>query len=335
MQYPLVSCMVTCYNQARFVTECLEAVKAQNYPNLELIVNDDASQDDSVAVIEEWLGKNGIPHLFLKSATNQGICRSVNNVLRRTHGKYISGIAADDVWLPGKLRTQVEMLEALPPKVGVVYSDALQMDQQGRLLPLRFMEADGRSFGSGVVPQGNIHLALWQGNNFIAPMTTLTRRECFDRVGLYDESLFAEDWDMWLRLSRHYEFAYSPEVSAKYRVVGTSATRLSFGRLVDDMCRVCLKHLASGELEPAARRAASMKLYALASCSSYQQSRRHKHNLLQALRYRPCAGSLARCLLAWCNLGPTTLDRISAVLGRSASQPNRRTESPQPTTPAN
>ena len=64
MRYPLVTAIVLCYNHARFVVECLESVKAQNYPNLELIVNDDASRDDSAAVIQAWLSKNNIPHRF-------------------------------------------------------------------------------------------------------------------------------------------------------------------------------------------------------------------------------------------------------------------------------
>ena len=113
MQYPLVSAIVLNYNHARFVIDCLDTVKAQDYPNLEIIVNDDASKDDSVALIEAWLAKTNIPHQFIKNKTNQGVCRSLNNTLKIARGKYVSGIAADDVWLPGKLRTKVEMLENL------------------------------------------------------------------------------------------------------------------------------------------------------------------------------------------------------------------------------
>src|SRR5215475_6675966 len=92
--WPLVTAIVLCYNQARFAVECLEAIKAQDYPNLELIINDDASKDDSVAVIERWLAKNpSIPNTFIKSKVNLGICRSLNNAYRLAKGKYIAGIA--------------------------------------------------------------------------------------------------------------------------------------------------------------------------------------------------------------------------------------------------
>ncbi len=312
--WPLVSAVVLCYNQARFAVECLEAIKAQDYPNLELIINDDASKDDSVAVIERWLSENSsIPHTFIASKQNLGICRSLNNAYRQAKGKYISGIAADDAWMPGKLRSQVAKMEKLPAKVGLLYSDAIQMDEQGNELPLKFYEASGRNLHFAKMPEGDVQVALWQAN-FIAPMTTLIRRECFDRVGLYDETLFAEDWDMWLRISRHYEFVFSPEISAKYRMVGTSASNGQFARLLDDMCRTCVKHLRTGELKGEVRRAAGARLHSLATNSFQQKSRRHKQNLLQALKYYPSGGALARCMLAWSGFDNGKFERMRGLV---------------------
>jgi glycosyltransferase involved in cell wall biosynthesis len=316
MSYPLVSAIVLCYNQARFVVECLEAVKAQNYPNLELIINDDASVDDSVAVIDGWLAKNNISHHFLKSKTNQGICRSLNNSLKIARGKYVSGIAADDVWLPGKLHAEVELLEGLPNRVGVVYSDALQMDENGKLLPEKFIQAH-RHFDA--MPTGNLHKILWEGN-FIPAMATMTRRECFDRVGLYDVDLFFEDWDIWLRIARFYEFAYSEQISAKYRLVRTSMVRSQWSRLVDAMCQVCIKHLKSGQLNSEIKQIAAAKLRALSTISFEQKSAHHKKNLLQAMKYSPTFGILARCLLAWCGVRAEGFERMRSVFcGKKSS----------------
>jgi glycosyltransferase involved in cell wall biosynthesis len=317
MEYPLVSAIVLSYNQARFVTECLEAVKAQHYPNLEVIINDDASRDDSVAVIEKWLQRCNIPHRFLRSKTNLGICRSLNNALAVAQGKYISGIAADDAWLPNKLQHQVALMERAPEKVGVVYSDALLMDEESNLLPQTFLQTSGRTSGFSTMPQGDIHRELWQ-SNFVGPLTTLVRHECYRRVGLFDEKLFSEDWDMWLRISRCYHFIYSPEASAKYRLVKTSASSGQFPRLVDDMCQTCLKHLKSGQLPPDAWQEATRKLNNVASSSFNQRSPRHKYNLLQALRYRPTAGIMARLLLSYCGLGGEDFERLRSLCGRGA-----------------
>lgn len=257
MSRPLVSAIVLCYNQAPFVVECLEGVKSQNFPSLELIVHDDASRDDSVAVIQSWLSKSNIPHRFLRQSTNQGLCRSINYALSQAAGKYVSAVAADDIWLPDKLLTQVEIMEQLPDKVGVLYSDALQVDEKGNLLPKRFIEAH-RLFTT--MPEGDIHKIMWEGN-FIPAMTTLIRRDCYHQVGPFDETLFYEDWDMWLRISRTFDFVYSPEVSAKYRHVSTSMIRSQRSRILDSTCRMCFKHLAQDNSPPEAKRLALTRVY--------------------------------------------------------------------------
>ena len=311
MPQPLVSAIVLCYNQAKYVVECLEGVKAQDYPNLELIINDDASRDDSAIVIEAWLKRNSIPHRFLRSPTNQGLCRSLNHAIRYSRGKYISGIAADDVWLPGKLRAQVELLERLPARVGVVYSNALQVDESGDPLPQRFIESQ-RQFA--VMPEGNIHQALW-GGNYIPAMTTLVKRACYDQVGLFDEALFYEDWDMWLRISRGFDFAYLDEVTAKYRIVSTSMVQSQPNRVRDAVCQVCWKHLRAGTVNVGTRSAAAHLFYRFAISCYEHKTPRHKRHLVRALRFRPTPGLALRCLCALVGVGPESFARVRRALG--------------------
>jgi len=288
----------------------LESVKAQNYPNLELIVNDDASKDDSASVIQAWLAQSGIPHRFLRNQTNQGLCRSLNNAISQSRGKYTAGIAADDVWLPGKLLTQVERMERLPERCGVLYTDALQMDEQGNLLEGRFIDVYRRFEKK---PEGNISSSLWKGN-FIPAMTTLIRRECYEKVGLYDEALYYEDWDMWLRISRCFEFAYADEVSAKYRIVSTSMMQSQGNRMIDAGCQICLKHLRAANLGHDTRTAAALLCYNYAIASYEHKTLKHKRNLLQALRFRPTPGLALRCLLAVCGVGSERFARLRSLL---------------------
>jgi glycosyltransferase involved in cell wall biosynthesis len=313
-EWPLVSAVMLCYNQARFAVECLEGIKAQKYPNLELIVADDASGDESAAVIQSWLSRNpDLPHRFLRNRVNQGMCRTLNSALARCNGKYFSGIAADDVWLPGKLCGQVALIERLSDKVGVVYGDALRMNPYGTLLPPTFLEDVARHHRFSQMPQGNVQMALWRGN-FIAPMTTLIRRECFNRAGTFDESCFAEDWELWLRISRYYDFVYWPELSAKYRKVATSICNSQQGRLTDDETRTCIKHLRAGYLQGQLKKAAVRKLYNLAICSYEFRSLNHKRNLLTALRYRPTPGIGLRCLFAFAGIGPGHFADVRPIL---------------------
>jgi glycosyltransferase involved in cell wall biosynthesis len=239
---PLVTVIAGCYNHARFLRECLDSILSQSYTNIQLIITDDCSLDGSPALIDSWIRTNGVNCQFLKHEKNLGLCKTVNEALSLARGKYISGVSTDDVWLPGKLQTQVELMEQLPDKVGVIYSDALQMDEEGNLLEQTFIDAHRRF---GVKPTGKLHEHLWEGN-FIPAMTALTRRECFDRVGLYDETLFYEDWDMWLRIARQYEFYYSDAVSAQYRIVSNSMAHGNPDKMLLAGFQMCRKHIEKG-----------------------------------------------------------------------------------------
>lgn len=132
---PLVSAIVVNYNQSHFALETLESIRTQTYPNVELIVVDDCSTDDSVRVISKWLTKHRADATFIRHQKNMGVCRTLNDGIAQAHGEYISETAADDVWLHDKIAQQVSLLEQLPKKVGVVYTEAYLIDARSQLLP--------------------------------------------------------------------------------------------------------------------------------------------------------------------------------------------------------
>ena len=254
--HPLVTVFVGCYNHSRFVEECLDSVRHQTYPNLQVIIFDDCSKDNSASVIDAWLKKYRLNWHFIPHTRNIGICASLNEVLRVARGKYISMVAADDVWLPDKTSRQVEMMEQMPGDVGVLYSDAVQVDENGETLPQMFIEAH-RKFV--VSPEGFLFDVLWEGN-FIPAMTTLIRRDCFTKVGMYDEDLCFEDWDMWMRISRKFRFAYENVPEARYRVVSTSAFRTKSEAICRSVELSRLKYFCRGWLNAEQERYVGMAL---------------------------------------------------------------------------
>ena len=241
---PLVSTIVLCHNQSRFVLDTLESVKAQTYKNTQLIIVDDCSSDDSVAVIEGWLRRNGVRCTFIRHTENQGICKSLNHALAVAKGKYISMTASDDLWLSDKLERQVEIMEAQPENIGMLYSDAFQIDENSDPLPGMFIETHRKL---REIPQGQILDTLLQ-ENFIPAMTTLVRRRCYERLGFFDENLRWEDWDMWLRIARHYSFVYSPIPSAKYRRHSQSFTQSKREWILRGAFDISMKHFRLGYL---------------------------------------------------------------------------------------
>lgn len=219
--HPFVTVIAVCYNHARFVIECLDSIRHQTYPHMQIIIMDDCSRDDSVEIISKWIEYHRVECKFIAHQKNQGLCRTLNEALELTQGMYISLIATDDSWLPDKLARQVALMETLPDDVGIVYSDAYQIDEHGQYLPEMFI-ASHRQFET--MPAGDLreHLVV---DNFIPAMTTLIRRTVYDHVGHYDESLAFEDWDFWLRAACRFRFAYSRHPSANYRILETSMAR--------------------------------------------------------------------------------------------------------------
>ena len=99
---PLVSIIALCYNQEEFLCETLESIKAQTYKNLELIIIDDCSTDQSVKKIESWIKANNHNCNFITNKENLGLVKSLNIAVKKCKGKYYSLIACDDIYLPKK-----------------------------------------------------------------------------------------------------------------------------------------------------------------------------------------------------------------------------------------
>jgi GT2 family glycosyltransferase len=134
-------------------------------------------------------------------------------------GKYIQAIACDDRLHPDKLEKQLAIFEKSPSSVAVVCSDASLIDREGRpCKPFSF-------FKRYAVPDNtsreNLFKQILEGN-CIPAMAALTRREALLDVGPYDESLEFEDYDMWLRILRKYDFVVTSDATADYRIHGSN-----------------------------------------------------------------------------------------------------------------
>lgn len=263
---PLVTVAVACYNQGQFIIEALESIRAQAYPNLHLVVVDDCSKDGSIDVIRKWLNQYYPDSVFVVHETNMGVCRTANDLLANAKGKYLRSLAADDYWIPNTLARQIEIMEAASDDVGVLYSDALLMDERGEPLPKGFIEIH-RPFAQK--PEGWIFDTLLQGN-FIPTMAALIRLSCVEAVGGIDESLITEDWDMWLRISRQFKFKYFPTPTAYYRMLRTSMTRTRHDEIVDSERRMFIKCLRRGWLTGKKKEEAIDAEY-LEACRAYRQ----------------------------------------------------------------
>jgi glycosyltransferase involved in cell wall biosynthesis len=241
---PWVSVVCTCYNQGGYVQEALRSVVGQTYANIELIVIDNGSTDDSVAQIRAFCHEYPATR-FIQNAVNQGLCRAFNQGLAIAIGEYMIDLAADDVLLPNRVARQVEQFSSLPLYYGVVFSNAAYIDAHGHQTGYHYpVDAEGRS--TEFVPTGDVFRDILS-HYFINTPTMMMRRDMLLSMGGYDETLAYEDFDFWVRSARHYRYAYTDEVlTLKRRLpdsLGAQVTKRG-NLLLESTYRVCQKALA-------------------------------------------------------------------------------------------
>jgi glycosyltransferase involved in cell wall biosynthesis len=223
MSQPLVSVICVCYNHARFVTDALDSVIHQTYPNVELIVIDDGSTDGSGKVIKKWM-TNHPDATFILNAKNIGYCSTFNKAYRISKGEFIIDLAADDRLMPIRVEQGVHLFEQSGDDCGVTFSDAVYVDETGTAL-----RRHSDKFPHETIPSGDVYKEVIK-RYFICSPTMMIRKKVLDTLNGYDESLAFEDFDFWVRASRNFKFIYSPEVLVKKRVLGSSMSAKQFER---------------------------------------------------------------------------------------------------------
>lgn len=205
MDKPLVSIICLCYNHERFVREAIVSVLKQTYQPIEIIVVDDASTDNSVSVITTILSE--FPNIqFLPLGENHGNCKAFNKGLAQAKGEFIVDLSTDDVLHPERVAQQVDYFSKYDSSYGVVFTDAVYIDESGNFMRRHFDYLIEKKL-IRKIPQGEVFADLLS-TYFVASPTMMVRREVFDQLQGYDESLAYEDFDFWVRSSRHFKYIY-------------------------------------------------------------------------------------------------------------------------------
>jgi len=233
---PEVSVIMATYNRAHLLGRAIISVLNQTYEDFELIIVDDGSVDNTDKIVKEFSDKRIIycrqPHRGAAAAVNRGI--------QISKGKYIAFLDSDDEWLDEKLQVQVNVFQREPLKTGVVYSGGWLIRDGSRkyVPPPRIAKK-----------RGDIREKLFFSFFFISLVTSIVKRECFEKVGSFDEALpSANDRDMWLRISKYFSFKYIPRALANIYVTpgSLSTTRHNLieahKRLLNKYSNECAKY---------------------------------------------------------------------------------------------
>jgi glycosyltransferase involved in cell wall biosynthesis len=206
-----VSVVIATHNHAAYLANALDSVFRQGVPNIELIVVDDGSTDNTAEVMHPYLND---PRVQYVTIAHGGVARARNIGLKSSVAPLVAFLDADDQWLPGKLGKQLALL-ASDPEVAVVYSRRQVVDGSGSIVPSP----------SRKLHRGNVLGELFR-DNFVCFSSALVQRKAFDTVGPFDESLaLSSDYEMWLRIASRFRFDFVDEVLVSYRSGHPSLSR--------------------------------------------------------------------------------------------------------------
>lgn len=207
---PLVSVVIPNFNYAKYVAQAIDSVLAQSYPEIEVIVVNNGSTDNSSEVLRAYGDR-----IRLIEQENLGQSGARNSGIKQARGEFVAFLDADDIWLPGKLEKQMKLFTR--PEVGLVYGGYRTVDTALRPLSTRIPRLRGRilrqfALGPGAVISGG-------------ESTSVIRKEALDRIGPWDTELsISAGWDVYRRIASHYEIEVLAEPVMLYRQHGNNAS---------------------------------------------------------------------------------------------------------------
>ncbi len=226
---PKVSIVTPSYNQGHFLEATIQSVLAQDYPNIEYIIVDAASKDNSVDVIKKY-----VQHLtWWVSEKDKGHADGLNKGFSHATGEIFAWLNSDDIYQPGAVSEAVAFLTA-HPEVGMVYGDANLINDTGDLI------------GKFASKQTD-YRRLLRGSVHIPQATTFFRADLWRQVGPLDLSLFFSfDYDLWVRIAKVSDIRYVPRLWADFRMHNLGKSVLNDDQCYPDMLRVYKREAGGG-----------------------------------------------------------------------------------------
>lgn len=213
---PLVSIIIPVYNGANYMREAIDSALDQTYKNIEVIVVNDGSTDDTEKIAESYGDKI---RYFPKK--NGGVATALNLAIKEAHGEYISWLSHDDVYLPEKIEKQIDFLSNLDDKNSILYCNVRYIDKNSN--PISYTSYELK-YSHEELNNGFFCLLHGYANG----CAMLIPRICFDKLGLFDETTrTSNDYEMWLRLFKKYDVRFVPNILIEYRLHDGQDTNMS------------------------------------------------------------------------------------------------------------
>jgi len=221
VNHPKISVIIPTYNCVKYLTQTLTSVFEQNYENLEIIVVNDGSTDNTKSFLSKYSNK-----IKVVNKNNEGVSAARNTGIEQSEGEFIAFLDCDDYWLKDKLKIQLDYL-LQSHETGVVYSDFIRWNEQadGTFADPSSFDVDANNVRIDHAFSGDIY-DLMLLDSQIHIISTLSRREIIEKNGYFRTDLpLGEDYDFWMRASRIARIDKIDLPLALYRIHNESITK--------------------------------------------------------------------------------------------------------------
>lgn len=268
LKLPLISIIINCYNGSAFLSDAINSIFAQTYPNWEIIFWDNHSTDDSAAIFKSF-NDDRLHYYYAPTHTPLGEAR--NQAFSCVRGEWVAFFDCDDIWLPDKLEKQINLILRGNLDIGIVYGQMLvlydEANYKSKSRWVNRMQKYSKKTLLAKLPEGDVFRKLLL-LNFIPLISAIFRADLFRKVGGVDDSFeMSEDYDLFLKIAKVSSVLAVQEVVALYRLHGgnTSIGKLDQGFL--ETIAIINRYLP----DPFARRA--LKFHTM--CNYIQQKDRY------------------------------------------------------------
>ncbi len=253
MNEPLVSVVIITYRSSAYLTETLDSIFAQTYKNIELVISDDCSPDDTVAVAAAWVeaNKSRFASCVIRAGKeNLGITGNANAGVKCASGHYIKLLAGDDLLLPDAIEAYVDACLRMKTPYVFAWLKKFSDGENGRKIREENPPAD--FFAKDAAGQ---HRILLRENRAYGPMF-FCEKAFLEEMGYYDERYaMLEDYPLWLKMTAcGYRLSFFPKETVLYRMSDTSVSHGGEGRVVNQRYFDCYWRFYREQCRPQLRR---------------------------------------------------------------------------------
>jgi len=246
MSNPLVTVILPAYNHQEFVEDSINAIIGQDYQNIELIILNDGSKDNTHQVISSLLDKCKARFVRFEyvNKTNEGLANTLNQGVFWSKADYVTVIASDDIMKSNKVSVLLKALLGTSNEIALSYADADFIDSHGNYI---FLDDKGdvcqsnTGWGTFIsfytrrrkdIKGDFFDYTILLKGNFLPAMSVMWKADALKKVGMFTPNIIIEDWDLWLRMARSFQGVYVPHVVASYRWHETNTVKTAKVKLL-------------------------------------------------------------------------------------------------------